>query len=78
MTYLADPTTRGHERGGEKSDDKSAKRNCPPQRNGQRKGDSVIVTEAIEGRGTEDDPVRNVLQYWSLDGKLLAKVDPVS
>jgi hypothetical protein len=38
----------------------------------------VIVTEAIEGRGTEDDPVRNVLQYWSLDGKLLAKVDPVS
>lgn len=38
----------------------------------------VIVTEAIEGRGIEDDPIRSVLQYWSLDGELLAKVDPVS
>ena len=38
----------------------------------------VIVTEAIEGRGIEADPVRSVLQYWSLDGEVLAKVDPVS
>lgn len=38
----------------------------------------VIVTEAIEGRGIEDDPIRSVLQYWSLDGELLAKVDPIS
>lgn len=38
----------------------------------------VIVTEAIEGRGVESDPIRSVLQYWSLDGELLAKVDPVS
>ena len=38
----------------------------------------VIVTEAIEGRGIEDDPILSVLQYWSLDGELLAKVDPIS
>lgn len=36
----------------------------------------VIVTEAIEGRGVDGDPVRIVHQYWSLDGELLAKVDP--
>ena len=32
----------------------------------------VIVTEAIAGYGTEEDPVRVVKQYWSFDGELLA------
>lgn len=32
----------------------------------------VIVTEALEGRGTEDDPIKVKVQYWSFDGKLLA------
>lgn len=32
----------------------------------------VIVTEALEGRGTEDDPCRIQRKYWSLDGELLA------
>jgi len=32
----------------------------------------VIVTEALEGRGTMDDPCYIKTQYWSLDGKLLA------
>lgn len=36
---------------------------------------SVIVTESIAGRGTEDDPVRSVLQYWSFQGELLAVND---
>lgn len=35
----------------------------------------VIVTESIEGRGISGDPVRCVLQYWSLEGELLAKCD---
>jgi len=38
----------------------------------------VIETE-LEKRGTGDDvddPVRIIKQYWSLDGKLLAEVDP--
>jgi hypothetical protein len=39
----------------------------------------VIVTELeVRGRGTKDDPRRRVRQYWSLDGKLLAEVDPWS
>ena len=36
----------------------------------------VIETAAIAGRGTEDDPVRNVKQYWSTEGELLAVNDP--
>ena len=31
----------------------------------------LIRTAAPMGAGTEDDPVRLVYQYWSLDGKLL-------
>ena len=37
----------------------------------------VIVTKAIEGSGTAEDPVRTVLQYWDFDGKLLATNDPL-
>lgn len=29
----------------------------------------VIVTEALEGRGTEIDPLSIKRQYWTLDGK---------
>lgn len=32
----------------------------------------VIVTEALEGAGTPEDPCRVQRRYWSLDGKLLA------
>lgn len=32
----------------------------------------VIVTEALEGNGTEEDPCRLQKRYWSLDGELLA------
>lgn len=35
----------------------------------------VIETDSIRGRGTEDDPVRVVKQYWSLKGELLAEHD---
>lgn len=37
---------------------------------------SVVVTEAIAGRGTDEDPVRTVKQYWSFEGDLLAINDP--
>ena len=37
----------------------------------------VIVTELERrGKGTPEDPVRRVRQFWSLEGKLLAEVDP--
>lgn len=36
----------------------------------------VIETSIARGKGTEEDPVRTVRQYWSADGKLLAEDDP--
>lgn len=36
----------------------------------------VIETVEHRGRGVEGDPHRGVTQYWSLDGSLLAEVDP--
>lgn len=36
---------------------------------------SVIVTEALEGRGTEEDPCRIQVRYWSLTGELLATAE---
>ena len=36
----------------------------------------VIETKSIRGYGTEEDISREVTQYWSIDGKLLAECDP--
>ena len=37
----------------------------------------VIHTHlARRGRGTDDDPVRIVDQYWTMDGQLLVEFDP--
>lgn len=36
----------------------------------------VIVTEALKGKGSDNDPCRIVTQYWDFDGKLLAENDP--
>lgn len=43
--------------------------------------DSVKMTSVVElrltvGAGVEGDPVRTVMELWSLDGKRLAVVDP--
>ncbi len=44
--------------------------------------DCVRQIEVIEstimrrGKGVEGDPIRIITQYWSLDGRLLAEVDP--
>lgn len=35
----------------------------------------VIETKSERGLGIERDPVREVTQYWALDGKLLAERD---
>lgn len=35
----------------------------------------VIEVQAVRGEGTNDDPCRVILQYWSLDGELLAEND---
>lgn len=35
----------------------------------------IIVTTSKRGRGTDDDPVRLVKQYWSISGVLLFEND---
>lgn len=36
----------------------------------------IETTLDMRGKGVNGDPVRRVTQYWTLDGKLLAEVDP--
>lgn len=33
----------------------------------------VIRTENVEGKGTEEDPVRTVVRYWEKNGKLISE-----
>ncbi len=35
----------------------------------------VIETKAKRGLGTKKDPVREVIQYWDLEGNFLAEMD---
>jgi hypothetical protein len=37
----------------------------------------VETTLLRRGKGIEGDPIRCIRQYWSLDGNLLAEVDPL-
>ncbi len=39
------------------------------------KTEEVIKVCCVIGSGTENDPVREVVQYWSLDGELLFEKD---
>ena len=36
----------------------------------------LIYTTERRGAGTDSDPQRDVVQLWSLDGNLIAEVDP--
>ena len=37
----------------------------------------VICTYlTCRGKGVEGDPIRRITQYWTMDGYLLAEVDP--
>ena len=36
----------------------------------------VIETVSLAGDGTDAHPIYEIHQYWSLDGKLLAKNEP--
>ena len=35
----------------------------------------VIETRSCRGDGTQENPCRIVIQYWSLEGKMLAEKD---
>jgi hypothetical protein len=36
----------------------------------------IRTTLTLRGKGVEGDVMRIVTQYWTLDGELLAEVDP--
>jgi hypothetical protein len=38
----------------------------------------VIETVSKKGNGTKKDPVRYVIQYWDLNGKLLSTHDTIN
>lgn len=38
---------------------------------------AVIETKAKKGSGIEKDPMREVTQYWDLNGRFLAEIDEV-
>lgn len=48
------------------------RQNARPRGTDSAKVIQVIVTEALEGRGTNDDPCFTQRKYWTLDGELLA------
>ena len=41
------------------------------------KSRTVIEVQSAYGKGTEADPVRIVTEYWSMEGELLARNDPL-
>ncbi len=53
------------------------KRTARPRGPDSAKLIQVIETESEVGRGTDNDPVRTVKQYWSTEGELLAISDPL-
>ena len=36
---------------------------------------TVIKTVTVVGNGTEENPVRRVVEYWTLDGRLLCSTN---
>ena len=38
----------------------------------------VVETMSLIGAGTQDDPCRDIYQYWALDGTLLAARDTLN
>jgi len=53
------------------------KKTARPRGTDSAKVIQVIVTEALEGNGTKEDPCRIQKRYWNLDGELLAENDPI-
>lgn len=52
------------------------RKNARPRGTDEAEAIQVIHTRALVGRGTPEDLVRHLDQYWSFDGKLLAVYDP--
>lgn len=38
----------------------------------------IIRTRSLWGKGRDGDPIREVVQLWTLEGELLATIDPTA
>ena len=38
----------------------------------------VIETKSLRGSGEDEQPFREVIEYWSFDGKKLGELDPLT
>lgn len=54
-------------------EEKAMKKAARPRGTDSARLITVIETKSLLGRGTHDDPVKLVTQYWDFDGKLLAE-----
>ncbi len=52
------------------------RKNARPRGTDKARVIQVIETRSMRGIGTEEDVVREVIQYWDFDGNLLAELDP--
>ena len=69
MSTANSPIERTENEGGERNVEK--KITAIPRGCDNARVEQVIVTRALKGAGTEDDPCREVIQYWTLDGELI-------
>ena len=37
----------------------------------------VIYVERVIGKGTQEDPTREVQELWTFDGELICVIDPI-
>lgn len=53
----------------------SEKNTARPRGTDSAKVIQVIQTVSLKGKGTENDPARQVIQYWDFEGNLIGTVD---
>ena len=54
-------------------EEKVMKKAARPRGTDSAKVVTIIETKALVGRGTSDDPVKLITQYWDFDGNFLAQ-----
>ena len=38
---------------------------------------SLICVTSVVGAGTDSDPVRRIVEYWTMEGQLVVLLDPI-
>lgn len=48
----------------------------PPEFIGARVVQVIETSFDVAGEGTKENPLRKMIRYWTLDGRLIATIDP--